>query len=360
MRILHLNNRWEAGGTQRHLIDLTKGLESRGHEVWTAAWSLNLEHPGGMNFIPLPLYRDLGRRKSPLGFIQSLRVLSDFLIEHHFDLVHMHSRYVLPLGYYLTKNSDIPRIYTVHYHTTDLKSIPWYPGQLLFPSSWLRQRFLETISRPSRFTTRVIPHGLSSGSEHRPQQSDFFRTRTLVFVGRHTEEKGGVVFLRAIRILQQKGIPCNAVFVGDGEARSLWEKIVLDWELQDSVSFIGHHPSPEQFLSTATACIIPSLRPEGFGYVVIEALSSGCPVIASDLPSYREIDGGNDFVQFFEPGNANALAAIIEDQLQHPADQTIASTACTYVRNEFDLHRMIGQTIDAYQSCLETKLEEPA
>lgn len=58
----------------------------------------------------------------------------------------------------------------------------------------------------------------------------------------------------------------------------------------------------------ATALVFPS-RTEGFGLPLVEALALGLPVIASDIPVFREIAGGH--ARFFPPTDAAALAAAV-------------------------------------------------
>jgi glycosyltransferase involved in cell wall biosynthesis len=55
--------------------------------------------------------------------------------------------------------------------------------------------------------------------------------------------------------------------------------------------------------------VYPS-RYEGFGLPVIEALSIGIPVVASDIPVFREV--GGEEVEFFDPESATALAEAID------------------------------------------------
>jgi glycosyltransferase involved in cell wall biosynthesis len=64
-----------------------------------------------------------------------------------------------------------------------------------------------------------------------------------------------------------------------------------------------------KLMSAASAVVYPS-RYEGFGLPVIEALSIGIPVVASDIPVFREV--GGEEVEYFDPENATALAEAID------------------------------------------------
>ncbi len=65
----------------------------------------------------------------------------------------------------------------------------------------------------------------------------------------------------------------------------------------------------------AWALVYPSIA-EGFGLPLVEALLHGCPVLASDIPVFREIGGGHCL--YFPPDDAGALASLIEKLLEHP------------------------------------------
>jgi len=67
----------------------------------------------------------------------------------------------------------------------------------------------------------------------------------------------------------------------------------------------------------AAALVLPSLD-EGFGMPVIEALATGTPVVASDLPVLREV--GGTVTAYAEPGDPGAFAAAIQQVLDSPGD----------------------------------------
>lgn len=81
--------------------------------------------------------------------------------------------------------------------------------------------------------------------------------------------------------------------------------------LDSHVLFLGrvNHPELAAIYRRALAFVFPSLA-ETFGLPVVEALASGTPVIASDIPSLREICG--DGVRFFPPRDIEALAAHLD------------------------------------------------
>ena len=79
--------------------------------------------------------------------------------------------------------------------------------------------------------------------------------------------------------------------------------------------FLGYRADTERIYRAADVCVIPS-RWEGFGLVAVEAMASGVPVVASDLPGLREVVG--DAALLFPPGDAEALARQIRRLLDSP------------------------------------------
>lgn len=122
---------------------------------------------------------------------------------------------------------------------------------------------------------------------------------TVVFAGRMTRIKGGDVLVRAVAEANRiTAGPLRLVLAGDGPARSDWR------ELADSLgiaaTFTGWVTGPERtaLLRSASLVAVPSLWPEPFGLVGLEAASHGVPAVAFDVGGIREWleDGVNGHV----------------------------------------------------------------
>ena len=103
----------------------------------------------------------------------------------------------------------------------------------------------------------------------------------VLFVGRHVAYKGVDVLLRA---LQGTGI--RAVIAGDGPRRAAWETMAR--RLGVPARFTGDVPDADlrALFGACAAFVLPSTtRAEAFGYVQLEAMASGKPVISTDVPS---------------------------------------------------------------------------
>jgi rhamnosyl/mannosyltransferase len=143
---------------------------------------------------------------------------------------------------------------------------------------------------PYRDRIRVIPFGIDP-QEWVPDQAMRDRAADLardvgpfmLFAGRHVPYKGVDVLLHALRDTNLK-----AVIAGDGPRRAAWERLAAELGLRDRVRFTGDVPDVElrTLLHACEALVLPSVtRAEAFGYVQIEAMTCGKPVISTDVPS---------------------------------------------------------------------------
>jgi len=137
--------------------------------------------------------------------------------------------------------------------------------------------------QPYRDRVRVIPFGIDPGEWSMSASERELAAPFVLFAGRHVPYKGIDVLLRALATLT---IP--AVIVGDGPSRAGWETLARELAVTDRVRFEGEVP-PARLRALMHACslfVLPSVsRAEAFGYVQLEAMACGKPVVSTDVPS---------------------------------------------------------------------------
>ncbi len=120
---------------------------------------------------------------------------------------------------------------------------------------------------------------------------------TVLFVGGMDAAhyfKGVNILLQALYILKRNNTPVQAVLVGEGELRTVFEERSRLMGLTDLVHFVGKVSEEKlpEYYHLANLLVLPSLnRGEAFGMVILEAFASGVPVVASDLPGVRAVAG---------------------------------------------------------------------
>jgi glycosyltransferase involved in cell wall biosynthesis len=160
-----------------------------------------------------------------------------------------------------------------------------------------------------------------------PPPSDVLRRRAIVapyllYVGGTDFRKNPRDLLRAFEELRGKGHELQLVFVGkdfSGNSKranpELWEELDHSATRKDVV-LIDYVPTEElrTLYAQATAFVFPSLY-EGFGIPILEAMASGCPVIAYDNSSIAEVAG--DAALLIATGES--LASAVETIITRPA-----------------------------------------
>jgi glycosyltransferase involved in cell wall biosynthesis len=113
---------------------------------------------------------------------------------------------------------------------------------------------------------------------------------SLLFVGRLIQEKRPFVLIRACSRLHLKGIPFKLTIVGDGVMRDQISMEISKFKLENYVELAGAlpHSKVHRFFASCGIFILPSSR-EGVSVALLEAMSSGCLCIVSDIADNLEI-----------------------------------------------------------------------
>lgn len=152
-----------------------------------------------------------------------------------------------------------------------------------------------------------IPHPLTSLS----QVANSLDTKVLLNIGRLTPDKRQELLVDMwSRIEDKKG--WELWIVGEGELREALEEKVNRYRLEGSVKLLGATKDIASIYKQASAFAFSSMY-EGFGMVLLEAMSFGIPCVSFDCPSGPRdviVDGGNGFL--VEDGNEKAFAEAIE------------------------------------------------
>ncbi len=178
---------------------------------------------------------------------------------------------------------------------------------------------------------------------------------TIAYVGRHEPRKGLDVLLEAMTAL-----PPNVTLwvMSDGPQT---EELRLKYKTDQRLRWLGSVSEEEkvQRIKGADVLCVPSLRGESFGIVLLEAMAAGTPVVASDLPGYRNVASTGDEAHLVAPGDPAALAGGL---LRVIEDKDLAARLSKSGRNralEFSMDRLAGIYIDLYERAIEVERQDP-
>lgn len=148
----------------------------------------------------------------------------------------------------------------------------------------------------------------------------------LLFVGRLVEKKGLDVLIRALPSVLEQHAGAHLTVVGHGPLRDDMRDLAARLGVASRVDFVG--PIPQRDLPDvyrkASLFVAPfretrSGDREGLGLVLVEALACGCPVVASDIPSTRDVLSDVPGVRTVQPDDVASLAQVIIEALNDEA-----------------------------------------
>lgn len=164
--------------------------------------------------------------------------------------------------------------------------------------------------------------------------------------------KGVPVLLTALKFLKENNTPAQCVLVGEGELRQDFETQAQIFGLSDLVKFVGavSHDELPYYYNLADLFVLPSINQgEAFGMVLLEAMASGVPVVATDLPGVRTV--AQDAGAVVKPNNPSELATAI---LGYFSDKDIMSewrlNARKVAEEKYGWEGIILRLDDVYQS----------
>jgi glycosyltransferase involved in cell wall biosynthesis len=145
-----------------------------------------------------------------------------------------------------------------------------------------------------------------------PVQSNNKTCVQLLFVGRLVELKRCVDLIHACATLNSRKVGFFLRVVGDGPERKVLGRLVEDLQLQDNVLFEGFREDAVSLMSESDILVLPS-RTEGMSNVILEAMSIGLPVVATDVGAARDLLGefGSRFIM--PPFRPDLLSKVIEN-----------------------------------------------
>jgi glycosyltransferase involved in cell wall biosynthesis len=150
------------------------------------------------------------------------------------------------------------------------------------------------------------------------------------------------------------------VIIGDGPMRETWRKAAEDLHISDRVTFTGWLQQDEcaPYIHSSLALVLPSIYECG-GAVVLEAMASGTPVIATNWGGPADyLDSSCGFL--VEPSSREAIvagfAAAMQQLIDHPElrDQ-LGAKGKQRVLQYFDWEKKIDRVLEIYRGALATK-----
>lgn len=176
--------------------------------------------------------------------------------------------------------------------------------------------------------------------------------QTLLFVGGMDQAhyfKGIPVLLRALALLKRKELLPQVVLVGDGDLRETYMLQAKGLGMSNEVIFTGRVSDEDLPLvyQAADLFVLPSIHQgEAFGMVLLEAMASGVPVVASDLPGVRTVakKGGITSVASDPRVLAESILAMLQQDYSSEERQALA----IYTKETFSWQQVVDELNQLY------------
>ena len=385
-------------GVVTSMINLKKGLEARGHEVFIIA----PEYPG---------YHDepngIVRLRSMSGLVYDNirfpffgRKTVDQLAELKLDVIHAQTNFwASALAYRVAQKTKAPLVASVHVIAPELyrdyRLQTWLTHLFMPPIMWHffgrfdashyhvpehaqhtsffekrgwkmlglyidlfdhcvvpSQHFAEDLKEVGVETPlTVLPNSIDTAAYAVKRSSAKKKVFNIVAVGRLSGEKRQDALIRAAAILKEKELPFHLTLVGTGPKQREYRHLVDRLVLNKHVSFTGllEPHDVKQFLAQADVSALVSENFDNQPMVVLEYAASGLPILYCD-PRLRE--GLNTDNAYLSKPDPESLAEALIHLAHHPEERVDMSEASVATAQEFDVTVKSKEFEKLYQSLL--------
>ncbi len=366
-----------AGGAELTTLEIVEAIKATGGRALVVSEGGRLEtrlaELGG-ELIRLP-----AKSKSPLTLWQNSKKIEAIIRNEKVDIVHARSRAPAWSALWAARRTDTPFVTTYH-GAYGGKSAPkklynsvMARGDIVIANSdYIADIVRSTYDVPPDHLV-TIPRGVDVDKLN-PESVDptalaalreqLAQGREFVFVlpGRLTSWKGQEVFIEAIgKLPEALQSRISAHLVGDAQGRNDYveglKARIHALGIDKSVNISGHYSEMANLYAASDLIIAPSVRPEAFGRVAIEAGAMGVPVIVSDHGGQREtVDDGLTGWRTV-PGDADSLAGALSAflTLTDEQRQDMGKAAKQKVLTRFTKSGLQAATLKVYDRVLDMK-----
>ena len=351
------------GGVSEHVRHLADQLRARDHRVMIMAPSTELDDDHGIpDFIrigrstPMPGNGSVARIALSFHLVRRVRRTLD---DENFDIVHYHEPLVPALPITVLRFHQGANVGT--FHAFARRNLGYYYARPFLKRYFKRLHSCIAVSIPARdFVSRyfegdysIVPNGIDTtrfqaGLKPLPELRTPGR-KTILFVGRLEQRKGLPTLLDAYGRLRESRDDLRLVVAGEGAMRWGYERYVESEEIPD-VTFLGHVESallPRCYASADVFCS-PALHGESFGIVLLEAMASGIPVLASSITGFNQVVTHDRDGVLAPPGDTDAWAEALEQLVDDPLRRARLAESGLQTAQRYDWSRVVGAVLDVY------------
>ena len=354
------------GGVTAHVTQLARELGRSGHEVQVLAphspsresQDADLHVPLGRS-VPLPSGGSIARVSLSWWLYPKVRAL---LRKEQFDVIHLHEPMAPILPLCVLEFSDSVNVGTFHasyarqhlYRITHPIIKRWQ--QRLHGNIAVSPAARRYVNNAFPGDYEIIPNGIdfkhfSTDVAPMPQYQD--GKINILFVGRLEKRKGLRYLLEAYGKLKWDLPNIRLIVVGPGNPDKESYRVMSSQNLQD-VEFVGlvsYDDLPRYYASADIFCS-PATGAESFGIVLLEAMSAGKPVVASDIEGFRGVMTHGEQGLLVPKKDSNALAEALGMLARDPELRRKLGGNGNRLAKEYRWEVVAGRVEAYYNTCL--------
>lgn len=370
--ILQVLPQLRTGGVERGTIEIAGAVARNGMRalVASAGGSMlpNLAYAGGEH-ITIPL-----TTKNPFTIWSNAADLENIIRDYQVDIIHARSRAPAWSALIAARRTKKAFVTTFHgVYGLEPKVKKYYnavmtKGDRVIAISNFVAKHIEDNYHVDPDRLRIIHRGVDLNLftperiKHQPMVELAHSWRVpddvplILMPGRITRWKGQHILVKALSKLSHRNFFCLLVGddLGHPEYRKELEKSIMTLGLAGNVRIAGNTTYMAEAYTLADIVVCPSVEPEAFGRVPVEAQAMGRAIISTSHGGACEtiIDGVTGWL--VKPGNVEDLSETIERILQMPANEKeqIGINAIWHVRDNFSADMMCRKTLEVYRELL--------
>lgn len=323
IRVIEVTRSLNVGGLERVVSTLASGLDPSRFDVSvvcllrTGYFAQELARQG----IRIHLASRNSQHTHYLLFLKLYALFREFRP----DIVHTHNTHALLDGALAARLAGVPAIV----HTEHGRQFP--DKRRYMVCERLLSRWVTKIVAVSSFSkTQLVNHErirpekievIYNGTSFRDARHDVLATKSalslidsypiLGSVTRLSEEKGVRFLLEAMPEILCRFPRAALLVVGDGILRPQLERLVRELGVGDHVTFLGTQSDVSKFLTLVDIFVLASIS-EGLPLAVLEAMSHGKAIVATDVGGLREVLTDGDAGRLVPPRDSMAIAEAVK------------------------------------------------
>jgi len=359
---MHLIHQLRTGGAENGIINLVNLIDGDRFESAVCAFVGGGAQTHRVDTRKTKLF-ELNKTKDGNDFLLPFRLKKQLILwQPH--ILHTHAWGTLCEGFLAAKMARIPVVIHGEHGTLQQqkRNIPvqrfvWgLCTQVLSVSNSHREKIAGTIGFPPE-KIKVIPNGVdtnrfSPNPDHEGKKTLLGfapQDKIIGTVGRLMPVKNQQMLIQAFATLVGHCPDAKLVLVGDGPLRNELTQLASSLGIAPSIHFLGRRSDVPAVLQAMDLFVLPSIS-EGMSNTILEAMSCGLPVVATDVGGNPEIIIDNVTGRLVQSDNVEELADILTFLFDHPDQlQVMGRSSRKHIEDNYSIQTMINNYERLYQ-----------